>query len=531
MARTRKSKQDRDMAGWEKSRGRVLEKVFSCLLLILPVILFFSYYPLIHFGSDEAMNFEISLPIIWLVVFDVVAVVMIVQRKVLLKDFRKWWMWLLFPVFLSLSVIWSLNPLRGVLTVGMLWLIYIAGYGMWRMRDLISDEFRGKWWRWWRWFFVSTLLVCVWCVVQCVLDLVGVGREQSLMCAGCTYAMFGFPHPNGFAIEPQFMGNLLLAPAIMAAWLTLKTKVTPVEDTLKAVRPSLRSPTGVTLFFLVVSATLFLTFSRGAIYAFVVGLAVMTVWVGVREKTWRVLKIWGVAVVAFVLALGAQGVMAELSPTNDTFRSGVAKVLNHLSLGVIDVRGDASGQSRENQNETNVALAEEKDETNVAGGDSDGDYEDVSTGAEGKNEAAFDGYVAESTDTRLRLSGAAVNVWQKDPTTMLLGVGLGGAGRALYDNGLSPAPKEIVQNQYASILLETGIVGVALIIVAVVLVVRLVLMSPLRVPILTLVVAYGVTLLFFSGLPNALQVYLMPMVLLAIGVSKTCKNLDFWKRK
>jgi len=30
---------------------------------------------------------------------------------------------------------------------------------------------------------------------------------------------------------------------------------------------------------------------------------------------------------------------------------------------------------------------------------------------------------------------------------------------------------------------------------------------------LTLVVAYGVTLMFFSGLPNALHIYLLPAVL------------------
>ena len=44
-----------------------LEKFFRFLIYILPGALFFSYYPLFHFGSDESMNFEISLPMIWLI--------------------------------------------------------------------------------------------------------------------------------------------------------------------------------------------------------------------------------------------------------------------------------------------------------------------------------------------------------------------------------------------------------------------------------------------------------------------------------
>ena len=45
-----------------------LEKVASFLVLILPAVLFFSYYPVISFGANETMNFELSLPMIWLVI-------------------------------------------------------------------------------------------------------------------------------------------------------------------------------------------------------------------------------------------------------------------------------------------------------------------------------------------------------------------------------------------------------------------------------------------------------------------------------
>lgn len=318
------------------------------------------------------------------------------------------------------------------------------------------------------------------------------------MCAGCTYRMFGFPHPNGFAIEPQFMGNLLLAPAIMAGYM-LETKAILTKDTLKGVRSSLRHLVSIALVF-VLSATLFLTFSRGAIYAFVVAVIFMVAVEGVRQKTWRVCRTFLVVAGAFVFTLNLQGIMAQVGPTDDTYGSGVAKVLNHLSLGVVDIRSDINEGEEDVLEEQNVPMLEE-----VEGHDEN----------EGE-QAVFDGYVEESTDTRVRLSNAAVDVWRKDFGTMLFGVGIGGAGQALYANGLSPAPKEIIQNEYASLLLETGLIGVVLLILTIILIVRAAMKSVIAPVILTLTVAYAITLLFFSGLPNALHIYLLPALFISL---------------
>ena len=465
------------------------EKFFRFLIYILPGALFFSYYPLIHFGNSESMNFEISLPIIWLVVFDVLAFFMLIKRKLLNKIF-KYWFFLLFPAFLSLSVLWSLNGLRGLLTVGILWLIYFAGFSFWQLKSLFSEDgFKEKFFKV---FFGSTLVICAWCFVQCILDIVGVSREYSLLCAGCTYQMFGFPHPNGFAIEPQFMGNLLLAPTIIAMYIYV-TKAMPISDTLKGARPSLRSSMSIALV-LIFTITLFLTFSRGAIYAFVVSMIFMTAMLCRKKIFWALGKMWLAIIIAFLFTLNLQGIMAEASHTDDTYQTGVAKVLSHLSLGVIDVREQNDGASEGDVEENEVVENETVE----------------------KETAAFDGYVPESTDTRLRLTDAAMQVWSKDFRTIMFGVGLGGAGQALYVNGLSPAPKEIVQNEYASLLLETGLVGVALLILTIVLIVRAVIKYKNTSLNLTILVAYGITLMFFSGLPNALQIYLLPALLIPL---------------
>lgn len=473
-----------------------MKKLFKFLILIMPACLFLSYHPLMRFGESETMYFELSVAMIWLVVFDVVAVVIMWQEKLLFEGLKNKWVWILFPVWLTLSVVWSLNMTRGVLTAGVLWLVYIAGYGMWMLRELLD---RGFWVKWVKWLMITTLVVCGWCLLQCILDLFGVGQNVTLLCDGCTYKMFGFPHPNGFAIEPQFMGNLLLAPAIIAMWLRLYSSKT------------------FGLLAFVFTTTLFLTFSRGAIYAFLVGVVVMGVMVLVREKKRkgmgkRIGAVGLMVVGAFAVSLVMQGVMAEVSPTNDTFQMGVAKVLNHLSLGIIDIRekGIDVGESMEGTEVESVENLVENSE-----------MKERETGVDWgvKQKAMFDGYVVESTDTRVRLTGAALQIWASEPKIALIGVGLGGAGQALYNNGLSPAPREIVQNEYASLILETGVVGLVLFCLTVALIMRVILKMKLKVGlalITALLVAYAITLLFFSGLANALQIYLMPVPIIVI---------------
>ena len=525
------------------SRFLCLEILFKFLLCILPLSLFCSYYPVIVLGKDGAMNFELSLPLIWLVVFDVTAVVLMVRRKLLVKGLKRKWLWLLFPVWLSLTVLWSLNFVRGVLTAGILWLIYLAVYGVWQLKGLLDEEFKAKWWKW---FFGASLVACAWCVVQCVLDLVGVSREYSLLCQGCTYHSFGFPHPNGLAVEPQFMGNLLLAPVLIAMWLLLKkqnSKDSELEPSRGRVfhnrsggpAPKLqfrtRSVTVVKntsgsgflcssslLFcFFVIMTTLFLTMSRGAIYAFIVGAMFMTVFVVVGAKkerkamVKRVGLVWGMIVLVFGVALNIQGLMTELSPTNDGYMDGVARAIHQMSLGKIDIRGGEKQRGDNSPSEDEAEVVENSVETDVENSE--------------KEEAIFDGYVEGSTNTRLQLTEMGMSVWRKDPLVIMFGVGLGGAGQALYVNNLVYTPKEIVQNEYASLLLETGVVGISLLVLTLVLVVVAVWKSRSvgMGAVLALIVAYAITLLFFAGLPNVLQIYLLPgtvMVMLPVGAKR-----------
>lgn len=472
-----------------------MRKLYKYFLYLLPLVLCFSYFPVISLGENETMYFELSLPLIWLVLFDVLSPIMICKkyRKQLFSKVFGSILWWLFPLFATLSVCWSLNPLRGFLTVGVVWALFFAVISFFELRENLDTDF---WKIFWRWFFGSALFVCLWCVIQCILDVSGVPQETSLLCDGCVYQMFGFPHPNGFAIEPQFMGNLLIAPILVSVYFYIK-------DYNKK----------YLLLFLIFAFTLFLTFSRGAIYATVVGLIFLFSFAVARAKKpdvkkvfFSTLKTLAVFVLSFVFALNLQGMFTALSPTSDTYADGVAKVLNHLSLGVVDVRGGEKEKS-------------EGSDKSDAGEPVENSSEPVENSAE--TEAVFDGYVAESTDTRVRLFKSAIEIWKKDFKTVMVGVGIGGAGQALYNNGLSPAPREIVQNEYASILLETGIIGVSLFVLLVVMAIKVALKNCATAGlVLGLMVAYGVTLIFFSGLVNALQIVLITALFIMIGWEK-----------
>ncbi len=452
-------------------------RILRFFIYALPVCLIFSYYPIISLGSSSSMNFELSLPLILLTLFDIVAIIMMIVKKKIGVVLRGW-MWLLLPIFATLSLIWSYDKVRGLLTVGILWLIYIAGFTIFAFRKELFNK--DVWRKFFKIFLVAMAGASVWCFIQCILDLTGVPRDCSLLCPGCVYGIFGFPHPNGFAAEPQFMGNLLLAPIIVSLYFLMRGEV-------------FNRKMMAGLFFLYTMA-LFLTMSRGAIYAFIISLVVFTVFWIVKTKKYKVLLTWLMVIVSFFVTLNIQGLMAEVSRTDDTYTSGMSKVISQLTLGVIDLKADSKEEERVNEE-----IVEEEDE---------------------KEEAIFNGYVEVSTSSRLDSWKGALEIWSGDVKTALFGVGLGGAPVARYENGKYHTAKEIINNEYINMLLELGLIGIGLIIFTVVMVIRITFKLKNVEMIFALLAAYGVSMCFFSGLPNVLHIYLLMPIFMIYGLKK-----------
>lgn len=643
---------------------KYLRQTLLALLYLLPAVLFFSYYPIIRLGSNSSMNFELSLPLIWLVIFDIVAFISLVViwyhqcttsstskqpstatlqkhshprttdsiivtsqqhprhhgvqqhsshflesslRLPGLSD-RRFFLFALFPLYITISILWSANPLRGLLTAGIAWLIFFAVFAIINIVPLLSPPSTLR-----RNVLLSlvifTTFVCFFCFLQSILDLLGLSRASTLLCAGCTYRSFGFPHPSGFAIEPQFMGNLLLAPTLTMLYL-LVTQPSSQDSKNSSQQPAnpatfsrWRNFWPLAIIVTLFSTTLFFTFSRGAIYAYAIALIVMLILCLKRHHfRWSLITI---PVLSFLISLGLQGTFSALSPTSETFISGVTKSIHQLSLGIIDLRPQEKTSPVENseitvdnsattvdnstQNVENPATSSGKpvenptpNGGNPAQNSPHGEEDSPTSSPEtnpptstGNDEVYFEGYVPESTNIRLNLNKTAIDTWlaapghprievnigcahktsgdpticlthtQLTPTSILFGVGLGGAGTAMHAAfpDIITSSKEIVQNEFFSLLLETGLVGVALLIFSFLLAFAPRLFSakfldgraansrsrsatfwhhPALPLLLSLVIAYLITLNFFSGLPNALQIYLMPPLIYLIFQEKSC---------
>ena len=458
-------------------------KLQKFLIFLLPACLFLASYPQISLGGNDSMNLELSIPEIWLVFFSVASLFKLPQiwrkyRKLFLRT-------AIFPLYAVLSVCWSANHLRGLLTAGLLILLW---YSVWNVVLVLLDAekiYRDKL----QTVFLSTTVIfAVVCWLQCILDVFGAGRETSLLCLGCTSESFGFPHPNGLTLEPQFMGNLLIAPTFYTFNLYLK-----------------RHQKKYLALFAFLTSTLFLTFSRGAIYAF--GVAFVARLVVEYTQTRQVQRSTGsrtagkskfgyslltipVIILSFAFTLTMQGVFAELGPTSTDFVSATTGAVHQLSLGKIDLRPERNATPENEPQDTDTSAIDVSS------------AEQLPAQATTHSLPVFDGYVAESTNVRVDLTNKALDVWDDSPKNSVFGTGLGSAGTALYQKfpdemGTS---KEIVQNEYASLLLELGLLGYTCLFISIVPFIK----------ISAIELSYLITLCFFSGLPNAFHVYLFP---------------------
>ncbi len=509
---------------------KLFRKVFFGLVYALPAVLFFSYHPVISLGNDATMNFELSLPLIWLVLFDCVAFIdlLSLKRTAAAKGIsdRKFFLFALFPLYATLSIFWSANPTRALLTAGIIWLIFFAAFALLYILPLLHPNKHFPR-RLIAVFFAASAIVCLFCWLQCFLDVAGTSRAVTLVCPGCTAWTFGFPHPSGFAIEPQFMGNLLLAPTLLALYF-LVFRRQPLSRLQYFVLLALAS-----LF----STTLFLTLSRGAIYAYAVAVVILLIFalkarhqaklvaaqassptIAVRSR-WLYLIL--IPAFTFAHTLIYQGIFSATSPTSDDFLSGVTKVVHQLSLGIIDLRPQSSSSEANKDSTASPAVVEKPVENSQVA---------PSSAPESNNSSQFDGYISASTNVRLGLNEVALNTWHHDLPHMLFGVGLGGAGVAMsrtFPHHELIAPNAIVQNEPISLLLELGIIGIALVLLALWLAFhpKSEFWHHPSLPFFcALIVAYAITLQFFSGPANALQIYLMPPLLYVVLSLKSRKS-------
>ena len=473
--------------------------VYKYFILLFPLAMFFSFRPWISLGTNETMNFEISLTMIWLVLFDVLSFFVLIFTKRLF-ELRKYWKWLLLPLYFAISIIWSHDRLRAVLIFGVLLCIYFAIFGIFALKDKILDEKFKK--NFFKSLFASSLVISAWCFVQSFMDIAGAPDDVSFICAGCTYRVFGFPHPNGFAVEPQFMGNLLLVPILTAMYFILENKMFKRKN--------------MVIIYIVLVTTLFFTLSRGAIYAFGLATIIGVVYWVIKNKKAQALGLWGAVAFSFLIALNIQGFFAQISPTDDTYLSGISKSVNQLTLGKIDLGWSDKKKSSPDAGVVPVQTAPTEPQTEVT---------PESAVVTEPETSMFNGYVEGSTNERLNSWKSALEISKAHLNVAIFGVGFGGAPLALYEYEKLPTSKEIINNQYVNTFFETGIIGIILAGFSLYLVFRSIKSLPDRNLLYIIIFTYAITIVFFSGLPNALHIYLLPpMLALALSNKNTAKK-------
>lgn len=436
------------------------------LWLMAPIMIWFSYLPQISLAEDGTMNYELSLTLIYVVILAIVGLPRIWRHRSELRQSRLVRLASAFVGWSGLCVIWSDNHTRGLLTFAVYAVLYLVFLALVAERRLLCQLLP----KLVRVAIRATASACLLAIIQIILGTFVVTNRHTLgLCAGCVAGQFGFIRPNLLAIEPQFLGSLLLAPLLYITYLTLREK----HDYAK--QP---------LLLVLMLTTLWLTLSRGAIYAYLASLVVMILLV---RKWRRMLAVVGSVALSLVICLICQGALAGANPRIDSsFTQAVSTSLNHLSMGIIRLP------------------YQRKSPTSLP-----------SIPREHDKQPAYRGYVAESTNVRLSLTKTALAAWRSNRLgQQLFGTGLGSAGIVLARQTGSQYQKEIVQNEFVEVLLERGLVGLALLGGLVVLYGRL--CSQRRDYLaLVILVAYLTQWCFFSGLPNALHIYLVLALLSA----------------
>ena len=496
---------------------------------ILPIILFFSYYPVIPLFSTESSNYEFSLLLLWLLLMGILSLPIfladlcnLITKKTPLTKVSVQIPLILssIPLYFSLTLLWSPNKLRGFMTAGIIWCLYLSLLTFYKNIILKKTPLSLE-----KPFLLGATLASGFCWVQAILNTLNIPGDRILLCLGCTNLSFGFPHPNGFAIEPQFMGNLLLAPAIFLVFRVIHPKN---HQTRQA---KIRY---FTLAGYIIS-TLFLIFSRGATYSFFLAIAVIFFYELFHAKNRLLIATKLISLVLFPLIFVTlvQGLMSEFGPTSDTFLGGVSRSISQMTLGRVKIPLPEAKNPPVTSNESSSLAPNDNVSTNASTNSS---ANSTST------TPLFDGYITESTDIRVKLSKMGLQLATSHPKQFFFGSGLGSSGVALYQ--MFPelgSTKEITQNQYVAILVETGFIGILIIFCSSACVIYLCYsrqksieqsskqsskqsmkksnfsslisnITPAKLYFASLILAYAASVCFFSGLPNALHIYLVPIL-------------------
>lgn len=429
-------------------------------LLISIGVLGFSYRPLIRLGVVHGVHIDLALIYVVWVLTVLLCLATIWQRRKMLLDIAAWRLLVAFSAWMTLTIAWSPNQFRAVVTSVFMWLIIsivslliiykeqLANY-----KDLLFSLITTV--------LAGVLLFSLW---QIFGDSLGVSRSLTLLPADYTSSVFGVARPTGFSLEPQFLASILLIPYLWGVARLLRDKLSAWHLVL----------------FVCTVVVLILTLSRGGLLAAGFGTILLFVSQKYARQKYAITLAYLLIGISSALLLSYT---AAAMNTRDSITgySALRAQISQLSLGHVELPAESHKKT------SKPAPASMKSS-----------------------------YVATSTSSRVEMTTLALLLWKENPAHFLFGVGVGGFGTAVHQAHPSYPATSVVNNHYIETLAETGLVGFLLFIAFFGSLFYSVVRKRRHWFFAVLLAAFLVQWLFFSGSANVLHVWVAIGVLLGL---------------
>lgn len=443
----------------------------------------FSHFPLVPGFGISPFQF-VSLPI---AVFGAVAAVWwILRNQTIARSLDKGrerplvWLALLFT-WLAFSFLWGSRTTHELYYIGLVFASFSFALGMYALFRLgsLQTSFIAQI------VIIAAVVLSVGAVWQFIGESIGVARAYTNICKTCLQHDIGVARSSGFSQEPEHFSTVLLGPLVLLLLILVGQK---------------RGGRNLLLWLGVLSVViaLLLASSRSGLLAFAFvllsfgGLAIYH-----RAKLFMI-GLVGTCVAAMVLVLGLvawSGTVGDAAGSKYTTERYTA----HVSGGLV-VFGDEQKRLADVEDsikqKAEVKSSEAKDFNYVT--------DAVDYGPSGA--------VVYSAQSRIETYRTATAIWTQNLKNFVVGIGWGNFGAAAQVRDPAAFNKNtIVNNQYLQIAVELGLVGLVLFAVVVASAAQFVYRSALdakaKIAIFVLFIAYGIQLLFYSGL-HLLQFWL-----------------------
>lgn len=399
-----------------------LARIADRLLLMFLPCLIFSYLPVISLGKAAGMSIEISLLYLMTVGVFLAGVLSTRKLKLLYTPHYTWLLLCAYFVFTTLSILWTANVLRGLITAGFLGLligvmtITIKRIDFLKRQKTLIEKM----------LFIGLGIVFVWSVWQITADAFFLSTVFAGLPSMYSGDVFGIARPTGFSLEPQFLGSLLIIPTVWSLYKLIK-------------EPWKRASIAM---FCISWSLILMTVSRGALLG--VALGSLLLLVIVRPAIKKVVTLFGLFVVVVILYFAIVFTIGSIRQDGISGSNAVNRVVNQLTFGIVTIPETPLRSHSSTQQSTPTFDPTTPVETQPS------------------QKPATNGYISESTNSRTSMTMRALQLWHSTPKTTVFGVGIGGFGARLHTEDNRFPISSVVNNYFVELLVETGLIGAVL---------------------------------------------------------------------